>query len=124
MIHLTTLNFNNILPVRLLIQYRVALYTRQIFKYRKQAFKNNSGIPLPTANFYFYNWSRKLTNKIVARSQYLEYGVINSGVRYYNEISKSNETLSKSSGTVKKRYKAQFFWKKNSRTQTKFNSAN
>ena len=86
----------------MLIQYRVVLYTRQIFNYKKQAFKNISGIPLPTANFYFYNWTRKLVNKIIARTKYIEQGVINSGVRYHNEILRANETLSKSSVIAKK----------------------
>ena len=49
---------NHTLPVRMFIQYRVALYTRQIFNYKKQAIKNNSCIPLPTANFYFHNRTR------------------------------------------------------------------
>ena len=50
---------NNILPVRILIQYRFALYIRQIFNYKKQAFQNISGNPLPTTNSYFHNWTRK-----------------------------------------------------------------
>ena len=90
----------------MLIQYRVALYTRQIFNYKKQAFENISGIPLPTATFYFHNRTRKLVNKIIAsrtrklvnkiiaRTKYIEQGVINSGVRYHNEILRANETLS------------------------------
>ena len=81
---------NNILLVRMLIQYRVALYTRQIFNYKKQAFKNISGIPLQTGNFCFHNRTKKLVNKIIARTKYIEQGVINSGVRYHNEILRAN----------------------------------
>ena len=94
----------------MLIQYRVALYTRRIFNYKKQAFKNISGIPLPRANFYFHNRTRKLVNKIIARTKYIEQGVINSGVRYHNEILKANETLSKSCN-CQKTYQAHFLEK-------------
>ena len=72
------------------------------------AFKNISDIPLPTANFHFYNWTRKLVNKINARTKYIEQGVINSGVRYHNEILRANETLSKSPVTAKKYTKLTF----------------
>ena len=99
---------NIILPVRILIQYRVTLYTRQIFNYKKQAFKNISGIPLPTANFYFHNRTRKLVNKTIARTKYIEQGVINSGLRYHIEILRANETLLKSSVTAKKHTKLTF----------------
>ena len=86
----------------MLIQYGVALYARQIFNYKKQAFKNISGIPLPTAKFYFHNWTRKLVNKIFARTKYIEQWVINSGAGYHNKTLRANETLSNSSVTASK----------------------
>ena len=64
----------------MLMQYRVALYTRQIFNYKKQAIKSFSGNPLPTANFHFHNRTRKLVDKMIARTKYIEQGVMNSGI--------------------------------------------
>ena len=64
---------NNISPVRMLKQFRVQLYTKQIFNCKKHA-KNISGFPLPTANFYFHNRTRKLGNKIIAGTKYIEEG--------------------------------------------------
>ena len=92
----------------MLIQYSIALYTRQIFNYKNQTYKNISAIPIPTANFYLHNRARKLVKKFIARTKYIEQGEFNDEFRYHNEILRAIETLSKISTTAKK-YTKLFF---------------
>ena len=61
--------------------------------------------------FVFTIGQKKIVNKIIARTKYIEQGVINSDVRYHNEILRANETLSKYSVTAKQIYKALFLEK-------------
>ena len=113
---------NNISPVRMLKQFRVALYTRQIL-IAKSMLKIFLVFHYQRQTFIFDNRTRKLGTKIIAGTKYIEEGVINSGVRYHNEIFRAIENFSKYSVTAKK-YTQLFFQKISRRNQAKFSLAN
>ena len=78
-----------ILPVHILLDYRITWYTFLLITNRKPAFNSPIGLSLPTSDSYKHQGTGNFFHRTVIGSKYYDKSVIRIGIEVFNKLPKS-----------------------------------
>ena len=78
-----------ILPVHLLLDYRITYYVSLLITNRKPAFNSPNGLSLPNFDWYKHQRTGKFFHRTVSRRKYYDKSVIRRGIEVLIKLPKS-----------------------------------
>ena len=97
---------HNILPIRFMLDYRLATYFRLVIRNEKPAFSPDHGIAIPTAVFHKHYRTGKYITHLKSNSGLLDKSVVKKGILLHNVLPKNFDSFKQQ--RAKCRYKTFF----------------